>query len=169
MATFPIKLSYPLQQEIIYNNVIVSFGDGYEQRANLNSAFVDYDKVGISSGRADGLGTSQTAYRGINRFVINMKNLSHTNQTLRAELLSYTTQRVNILWRFYQDRYGSYESFLFYNPTENTGDPYVDSALVAGTDTKGRYLVRFEQDRLSRDLFIRHLYNSGISLIEVRS
>ncbi|SRR3990167_4917832 len=168
-VTFPLKLHYPLGHEIMFDNVRIGFGDGYRQSVNKNLTFVNYDKSGVTPGRADGLGNTTTSYKGINRFTLSMKNLPHQNQSSRnQDLTTDSTKLINRLWRFYQDRYGSFESFFFYNPTENTNDPATSSALINGTDTLGRYLVCFEQDTLSRELFIRHLYNANLSLIEVR-
>jgi hypothetical protein len=165
-----MKLHYPLQQTLEFSNIILPLGDGFEQRINKNLAFVNYSKSGATSGRADGLGDTSTAYRGINHFNISMKNLTHTNQGSRGTDLSTDKSRLaNMLWRFYQDRFGSFESFWFYNPAENTGDPAVDAGMVAGTDTLGRYLVRFEENNMTRDLFERMLYTAGVGLVEVRN
>ena len=169
IVTFPVRLQYPLVQELLVSNVTVPFGDGYRQSINKNSAFVNYDKSGATPGRADGLGNTTTAYRGINRFTLNMRNLTHQNQTTRNQDLTVdSTKLINRLWRFYQDMYGSFQSFWFYSPNENTNDPATTAALVNGTDTLGRYLVMFEQDSLSRELVVRHLFNSTLTLIEVR-
>ena len=144
IKVFPMRLYYPLQHEIMFSNVVASMGDGYEQRANKNIAFVQYDKDTATFGRADGLGNTATSYRGINRFTITMKNLTYQNQTIRSQDLNAdNTKLSNRLWRYYQDTYGSFESFYFYNPAEQSGDPATDTGLTTGTTTVGRYLVRF--------------------------
>ena len=145
MAVFPTRLYYPLQHEIMYQNHIVNMGDGFEQRVNKNLAHT----------HADGEGNAPSSHKGINRFTITSKNLIHTNATSSAT--------ANALWIFYKARLGSYDPFYFYNPAEASID-------LTGVATTGRYLVRFESDGLSRDLFIRNLYSiSGISLLEVRA
>lgn len=154
---FPIRLYYPLTHTLVYSNTIANLGDGFEQRATKNQAWAAYSITGFPA-RPDGLGNVGVAYRGINQFTITMKAMLHANSVRTGSL-----QAAAKLWKFYQDRSGSIESFWFYNPTELE---IIDST---GATNTGRYLVRFLEDNPSRELFIRNLYNSGITLIEVRS
>jgi phage-related protein len=142
-AVFPISLSPPVKQALIYSTLVADFGDGYEQRANKNQAY----------SRADGLG-GVTSYKGRNRFRIRMDGIKHANGD--------SNQEANKLWAFYQARLGGVEAFYFYNPTEAAIDP-------TGAATIGRYLVRFEQQELERENFFNKLYRADIGLIEVRS
>jgi hypothetical protein len=142
---FTIPLHFSFVQELKFANVIGQLGDGFEQRVNKNLSW---------GPRGDGLGgASGSSYKGINTFKLNLKNLRHVDES--------TTEYANVLWDFYIDHSGTLIPFYFYNPVENDVDP-------TGVDVKGRYLVRFADDALSRDNFVWHLFNVGITLIEVR-
>ena len=154
---FPLQLYYPLDHNLVLSNLIVPMGDGFEQRATKNLLWSTYELSG-NPPRPDGLGNNGHPYRGANRFGITIRNMQHVND-IRA---SSTLKNADKFWKFYQDRNGSAESFWFYNPAEN------GTIDLTGLDMKGRYLVRFDEN-LSRNLFIRHLYNASIGLIEVRA
>jgi hypothetical protein len=143
-AVFPIPPSYNLTHEIRFHNFIAEMGDGFEQRVNKNLSW---------GSRADGLG-GYTSYKGLNYFTLQLTHLRHVNNS--------STELANKLWSFYVARLGSYESFYFYNPVEAAIDP-------TGNSTTGRYLVRFADANLSRDNFVWHVYNVGLSLVEVRA
>lgn len=141
-SVFNVELEHPLRHSITYDTLIISFGDGFEQRSNKNQART----------RADGKG-GITSYKGRNHFTLTFDNLAHINGDATAQ--------ANKLWDFYQARQGGYESFYFYNPVER--DPPDSSAI----DSTGRYLVRFEEQTLEREQFALKLFRGGISLIEV--
>lgn len=147
-TTFPIRTFYPLAHSLKNSVPIQDLGDGHEQRISKNQTYA----------RANGLG-GISSYKGQNMFGINIRNLQHTNGS--------TSATANILWAFYQARNGPYEAFYFYNPAENAGDPG-SSPLSLGIDVTGRYLVRFQDQVMGRDLFRRFLYNASLTLIEVR-
>lgn len=130
---------WPLVHDLDLENFVANFGDGFEQRANFNLAYT----------RADGEGTV-TSYKGRNRFTLNFTAMDYAGDA-------------KTIWAFYKSMLGNLKAFYVYNiPTERaTPDP-------TGTDTVGRYLVRFEQPRLTRTNFTRLLFNSQISLIETR-
>lgn len=136
------------------NNVIMSMGDGFEQRVNKNISFSAYVS---GAGRADGRGQINQSYKGINRFSITARNLQHANEDGIA-----AQKDANKFWQFYVARTGSLDPFYFYSPNEAT------TIDLTGLSVTGRYLVRFEQDMLSREMFRFHLFNYSISLIEVR-
>lgn len=144
-SVFPVQAWYPLQHDLMYTNHIMDMGDGFEQRINKNLAFSRSNGEGVVA-----------SYKGINRFVINFKNAAHIN--------SSSTAPANLIWAFYKARLGGYEAFYYYNPAEMTTiDP-------TGVETVGRYLVRFQESNLSREMFIRKLFNyGGIALIETRA
>ena len=144
-AVFSVDLDVPVKQALRFANVLADFGDGYEQRANKNQAY----------SRADGLG-GVTSYKGRNRFAISMDMLAHVNGDATAQ--------ANKLWAFYVARLGGYEAFYFYNTPAEAAAPD-----LTGVSTTGRYLVRFEDQELSRELFALKLFKSSIGLIEVRS
>jgi hypothetical protein len=148
-AVFPVRSWYPLKHTLRKSVLIQDLGDGHEQRVSKNAAF----------SRADGQG-NVGSYKGINVFEINIRNLAFVGAD--------ATSKANILWKFYQDQEGPLTPFYFYNPAENTADPGI-APLNAGTDTAGRYLVRFQDAELSRDLFVRMLYNQSLTLLEVRA
>lgn len=148
-SVFPLRCSYPLRHGMKQHIIIQDMGDGHEQRISKSQNY---------GPRADGQG-NQLTYKGVNYFGINLRNLEHVNAT--------ATKTANILWDFYLDMEGPLTAFYFYNPAENTGDPN-SSPLNLGIDTVGRYLVRFQNAFLERELFRRFLYNSTIDLIEVR-
>lgn len=132
--------AFPLTQELEMDNFIADFGDGHELRVNFNQAWT----------RADGQG-GVTSYKGQNFFGLKL-NVMDAATTAAA------------LWAFYQARKGALESFYVYNV------PYERAAIDAtGSDPTGRYLVRFDQDRLSREQFTRLIYSASIRLKEVRS
>ena len=143
-AVFTVELSNTVKRSLKLSNVIIDFGDGYEQRANKNQAY----------SRANGRG-GVTSYKGRNRFTITLDHLAHVNAD--------DTKEANKLWKFYQDRLGGWEAFYFYNPAE-TNPPD-----ATGANTTGRYLVRFEQQELELEEFVINLQRGGISMIEVRS
>lgn len=119
------------------------FGDGFEQRINKDVAF----------SRSNGEGVVES-YKGLNSFVLNFKNLSHVNESLGDP--------ANLLWFFYKDREGSNLAFYYYNPAEN------DTIDPTGVDDVGRYLCRFKEDNMSRELFVKNFYNhTGITIVEV--
>ncbi len=146
IAVFPLKLWYPLQHEITYANYSVDFGDGFGQFANKNLSW---------GPRSDGEG-NQATYKGINRFTIQIHNMQHVNEVT-------ATHNANVLWNFYKARLGSFDAFYFYNPGEQ------DTIDLTGADVLGRYLVRFEEDKLTREMFRLKLYNAGISIREWRA
>lgn len=150
MAVFPVRCWYPLKHTIRKTILIQDLGDGHEQRISKNAAF----------SRADGQGSGVSSYKGINVFEISIRNLQYISGDITA--------KANALWNFYIGADGPLVAFYFYNPAENTGDPGI-APLNAGTDPIGRYLVRFQDADLSRDLFVRMLYNHSITLIEVRA
>ena len=143
MAVFTIDLDVPVRQELHFNTLVQSLGDGFEQRANKNLAY----------SRATGEGTV-ASYKGRNRFTITMDMLAHVNND--------SSQMANKLWAFYKAQLGGFTAFYFYNPAE------APTADATGVSTTGRYLVRFEEQNLSRENFALKLFRSGISLIEVR-
>ena len=143
-AVFSVELDVPVKQGIRFANVIADFGDGHEQRANKNQAYT----------RADGLG-GVTSYKGRNRFPITMDMLAHVNGD--------PTAGANKLWAFYVAQLAGIVSFYFYNPAEA---PTPD---LSGASTTGRYLVRFEDQELSRENFALKLFRASIGLIEVRA
>jgi hypothetical protein len=154
---FPIQLFYPLEHTLLMTVVNTSFGDGFETRVTKNLLWSTYD-VTTNPGRPDGLGNVGQAYRGVNQFGINVRNMQHVNDVRGSGSL----KNADKFWLFYQSRNGSEESFWFYNPAELT------TIDTSGATNTGRYLVRFSEN-LSRQLFMRMLYNSSITLIEVRS
>jgi phage-related protein len=142
---FIIPPSYNLTHEIKLSTVVVDLGDGFEQRVNKNLSW---------GARGDGLGSASGAtYKGINTFRINLQHLRHVDES--------TTELANVLWAFYVARCGSLYPFYFYNPVEGEIDP-------TGNEVQGRYLVRFGENILSRENFVWHLYNVGLTLVEVR-
>lgn len=143
-VVFEIDLDTPVRHELQFATLVASFGDGYEQRANKNQAYT----------RSDGEG-GQTAYKGRNRFSLTLDHLPHVNND--------ANKQANKLWAFYKARLGGFEAFYFYNPAEApTADP-------TGTSTTGRYLVRFEDQNLSREQFALNLFRGQLNLIEVRA
>jgi phage-related protein len=142
-AVFPLVPSHTLTHSLKLSNHIVSMGDGFEQRVNKNLTF----------NHADGEGNN-SSYKGINTFKLVFKNLPHVNNNNNYD--------ANKLWAFYKARNGSLDAFYFYNPSEGAID-------TGGNNTTGRYLVRFTSDSLSRDNFMRHLYNYGLDVVEVRA
>jgi hypothetical protein len=150
-AVWPVKCYYPLKHTLKKIVLIQSLGDMNEQRVSKNQSY---------GPRANGLG-GQSGYKGQNIFTVSVKQMQHLNND--------PTQTANILWNFYQNiADGSLNSFYFYNPAENAGDPGA-SPLNLGVDVLGRYLVRFQDNTLDFDLFVRYLYNTGVTLMEVRS
>jgi phage-related protein len=146
-AVFPIVPSYNLSHEIKFSNFTVQMGDGHEQRINKN--------LNWTTNRGDGLGgAGTTPSKGVNKFKLTFRKLAHVSGDANAA--------ANKLWSFYVARCGGYEPFYFYNPTENDID-------VSGSETNGRYLVRFEDNTLTRELFRFCLYTAGLGLVEVRS
>lgn len=141
---FTIDLDAPVRHEMRYATLVMDFGDGFEQRGNKNQAYT----------HADGEG-GVTSYKGRNRFTITMDMLAHVN--------SDSTKMANKLWNFYKARLGGFDAFFFYNPAEA---PTPDASGVA---TTGRYLVRFEEQGLTREQFALNLFKAGISMIEVRA
>lgn len=137
------NIDLPFTEEIEFATVVADFGDGFEQRKNNNLAY----------SRADGLG-GVTSYKGRNRFTMVLDNMQHVNAD--------ATKTANMLWAFYVARLGSYEAFYIYRPCEASID-------LTGASTTGRYLVRFEQNRLSRSQFALKLFNAQLTLVEVRA
>lgn len=130
---------WPLTQDLDVDNYIADFGDGFEQRANFNLAYT----------RADGEGTV-SSYKGRNRFTF-----SFTSRQFAAD--------AKTIWHWYKQMGGNLTAFYVYNvPLERA------TADGTGVDTTGRYLVRFEQPRLTRENFTTLLFNSQISVIETR-
>lgn len=140
---------YSLTHEIRYDTFVVTMGDGFEQRVNKNLTF---------GNRGDGEGgNGNNSYKGINAFTVTLNKFGHINFDGNGNRAPAT-----YLWNFYKARLGSYEAFYFYNPAEATYD-------ATGNNTQGRYLVRFAESGLSRELFVLKLYNHEIKLIEVRA
>lgn len=142
IPVFTLPLNYPVTHTLTFVNYIADFGDMNEQRVGKNVAYI----------RADGEG-QVTEYGGRNTFGINLNRKSYFN----AE----PTRVVNQLWAFYKARKAGLEQFYFYNPVEAVPDP-------TGIATVGRYLVRFQDQGLSREQIIWKLFNSAVNLIEVR-
>lgn len=143
-TVFPFNTRYTLIHSIKFQTFVAEMGDGFEQRVNKN----------LTWSRANGLG-GVTSYKGINSFTINLRGLPHCNESV--------THEANILWSFYQSCLGNLVAFYFYNPAEN------ETIDLSGANTTGRYLVRFAQNNLSRENFMRKLFNvSGLALVEVR-
>jgi hypothetical protein len=141
--TFPdIPIRYSLTHEIEFSGYIADMGDGFEQRVNKNVAWT----------HADGEGNAGVSYKGRNHFTITLDHLQHINE-------ASPIHSANLLWNFYKDKLGSFEAFFFYNPVENP----------TKIGTAGKYLMRFLDNKLSRELFILNLFRAGIGLIEVRS
>lgn len=143
-VVFDIELDHPVSQTIEVETLIFPFGDGLEQRANTNQAW---------GPRANGEGGLST-YKGINRFQLAMDMQEHVNND--------GTARANKHWNFYKARLGGYDPFYFYWHVERT------TPDLTGIDQIGRYLVRYEQQNLSRENFAIKLFRSQVALIEVR-
>jgi hypothetical protein len=142
ITEFPnVPIRYTLTHEIIYDNYIANLGDGYEQRINKNTMWT----------HADGEGNAPLSYKGRNKFTLTFRRMPHINAT--------STSYANMLWAFYKARLGSFEAFYFYNPFEN----YTRSG------TTGKYLVRFMENNLSRELYVLRMFNAGLAIIEVRA
>lgn len=173
VTVFPISNQYfPLRSDLEIDGIINSFGDAYEQRIN----------TGVPRGpRADGEG-ALTTYIGVNTFVIVMRNTRYITQPHATN--ANIDNSVRKLWDFYKARFYNattdvpqWESFYVYNLDENddlttwTGDTSAsgtNSRSEVVTHETGRYLVRFE-NKLSRERFVRSLYNFQITLREVAS
>jgi hypothetical protein len=138
---FPIVPSWPMTHELEMDTHVESFGDGFEQRVNFNSAYA----------RADGEGNTALAYVGRNKFTIKLTAMDFAGAA-------------KDLWAFYKARKGNLEAFYLYNvPDERS------SIDLTGASASGRYLVRFQDNILQREKFTLQLYSAGITLIEVRS
>jgi phage-related protein len=143
-AVFNIRLTWPVVHELVYSTHVFDFGDGYEQRINLNSSW---------GPRANGEG-GLIAYRGRNIFRLTMNAQEYQSNNAFKE--------ANKHWNFFKARLGGYDPFYFYNPVER-GQPD-----ITGTDQTGRYLVRYRQQNLTREQFMLQYFRSQIELIEVR-
>ena len=137
------NIDLPVTHSLEFATVIADFGDGFEQRANNNSAY----------SRANGLG-GVTSYKGRNGFTMVLDMMEHINGD--------ATATANKLWAFYVAQLGGTLAFYVYNPPEANID-------LTGASTTGRYLVRFIDQKLSREQFALKLFRGQINLIEVRA
>lgn len=143
-VVFDVRLTWPVIHEILYSTHVFDFGDGYEQRINLNQ---------IWGPRANGEG-GVVAYKGRNVFRLVTPPGEHQNND--------AFMQANMLWNFYKGRLGGFDPFYFYFEAERA------TPDITGEDETGRYLVRFRQQSLVRDQFALHYFRSQIELIEVR-
>lgn len=142
VSVFPVLVSYPTGHSLMLDLIVNSYGDGYEQRIVKNVAF----------SRADGEGTV-SAYKGINRF------------SLKVDSAPYgSTKKANVLWAFFKARMNANcEAFYLYV------FPEAAAIDLTGVATVGRYLVRFAELNLTRELFTHQLFNHSLEVVEVRA
>jgi hypothetical protein len=140
---WPVAVAAPVKQRLIHSNVIVDFGDGFEQRLNKNLAYT----------RADGEG-GVTSYKGRIEFEVSLDAIKHAN--------SDSTKEFNKAYAFLKAQLGSLTAFYFYNPVEAAID-------LTGAATTGRYLVRCKENSQQLDNFFNHLYRGTLTFIEVRA
>ena len=141
-SVWPLNIA-KAEMRIQHATLVADFGDGFEQRLNKNATY----------SRADGEG-GVTSYKGRIEFTINIEGMRQANAD--------STKEFNKAWNFLKARLGGYEAFYFYNPAEASID-------LTGAATTGRYLVRTKEPITSFENFMRHLYRSSLTLIEVRS
>jgi hypothetical protein len=132
--------TWPMLHSLRLETVVCDMGDGFEQRINFNSAYT----------RADGEG-GISSYAGRNIFQLKFTTLDYA-------------QDAATLWNFYLARGGSLEPFYVYNIPDE-----VAAIDETGWEQHGRYLVRFQDNALSREKFMLKLYNAELTLIEVRA
>lgn len=144
LLVWPIPIFIPLTIGKSMETVMVSFGDGYEQRGIKSQAYT----------HADGKG-GVTSHRGRWQFEISLTAISQANANPAAE--------VNKLWDFYTAVNGNVNAFYFYNPIEA---PVID---LSGASTTGRYLVRFRDNIASLEAFMLQVHRGKLALIEVQS
>lgn len=143
-AVWPIRLSPNLGIRKRFSNLVVSFGDGYEQRGSKSQSWTHPDGQG-----------GVTANKGMWEFSITMSAIEQANGD--------ATKEVNVLWQFVIARAGNYEAFYFYNPIER------DPPDLTGATTTGRYLVRFGEEVTSLENFMLRLHRGTMTLIEVHA
>jgi hypothetical protein len=133
----------PAVRGIRFANLVQSFGDGFEQRANLNLAWT----------RATGTGPV-SAMKGIFNWRLQFRTMEHSNNDITKVAVQ--------IWRFYIARLGGWEPFYLYDPVEAlTPD-------LTGASTIGRHLVVFNEQNLEFEEFLRNFCSGTITLREVR-
>src|SRR5690242_9591280 len=118
-AVFLPVAGWPLVHDLDFDNYIADFGDGFVQGVNFNLAYT----------RADGEG-GVTSYKGQNRFTLQFTSMDFAGDA-------------KTIWAFYKSMFGNLTKFYLYNVPDERATPD-----ATGSDTTGRYLVRFEQPRL---------------------
>lgn len=135
---------HPTGQRItpVVSVVVVSFGDGYEQRGITNQAYTHADLMG-----------GVTSFKGLRRFDISYDLVKQANGD--------SSQEFNKLMTFVDAHL--VDAFYFYNRVERSAPD------LNGIDIIGRYLVRLDMTTISFDNFFNKLYKAQMTLIEVRA